>query len=131
MISVSRAEKPTRNLKVLVVEDEVMVGLLAEDILQSLGHSVVGPIARLENALEAARREAVDLAMLDINLDGEEVFPVVDILDSRKIPVIFVSGYDNSRLRTCDGGKPILQKPYVQDQLRTAIATVFPDVAAF
>jgi DNA-binding response OmpR family regulator len=126
MIAINDAERPARNLKVLVVEDEVMVGLLAEDILQALGHSVVGPIARFEKAIEAARRESVDLAMLDINLDGQEVFPVADILHSRQIPVIFVSGYGSGRLRTCDDGKPILQKPYVQEQLRTAIATFFP-----
>jgi CheY-like chemotaxis protein len=77
-------------------------------------------------AVEAAQRETVDLAMLDINLDGQEVFPVADILDSRHIPVIFVSGYGGGRLRPRDNGKPILQKPYVKEQLRTAIATLFP-----
>jgi CheY-like chemotaxis protein len=126
MTSINGAERPARNLKVLVVEDEVMVGLLAEDILQDLGHSVVGPIARLEKAVEAACHETLDLAMLDINLDGQDVFPVADVLDRRQIPVIFVSGYGGCRLRTCDNSKPILQKPYLKEQLRTAIATIFP-----
>jgi DNA-binding response OmpR family regulator len=88
MISFSDTEKGGRNLKVLVVEDEVMVGLLAEDILQVRAHTVIGPIARLEKAVEAARRETVDLAMLDINLDGQETFPVAEILAAGKIPVM-------------------------------------------
>jgi DNA-binding response OmpR family regulator len=118
--------KRTSNLKVLVVEDDAMVGFLVEGFLEALGHTVVGPMARLETALEAAQRETFDLALLDINLDGQDVFPVVDILDGRHIPVIFVSGYGGSRLRARDNGKLVLQKPYMQEHLRTAIATIFP-----
>ena len=102
-----------------------MVGLLAEDLLQDLGHTIVGPIARLDKAIEAARRETLDLAMLDINLDGHDVFPVADILESRRIPVIFVSGYGDSRLRACDRTKPVLHKPYMKEQLRTSITRLW------
>jgi DNA-binding response OmpR family regulator len=126
MLETSPCNKAKQSLKILVVEDEVMVGLLTEEFLDALGHTAIGPIARLEKAVEAAQNESVDLALLDINLAGQEVFPVADILRKRSIPFIFLSGYGDSRLRPCDEGKPILQKPYLKEQLQTAISTIFP-----
>ncbi len=66
---------PRGGLRVLLVEDENLVALLLEDMLADLGHSVVGPVARLKKALEIAQREAIDLAVLDVNINGEEFLP--------------------------------------------------------
>jgi len=71
-----------QGVKVLVVEDEYLVAALMEDMLESAGCVVAGPIPRLAQALDAASSEACDVAVLDVNLAGERVYPVADILAS-------------------------------------------------
>lgn len=84
--------------RVLVVEDELMVALLVEDMLIRAGCIVVGPFARVAEALAAASTEAIDVALLDIHLAGEKVFPVAHALERRVIPFLFVTGYGQSAL---------------------------------
>ena len=79
--------------RVLVVEDEFMVAVLVEDLLAEQGCVVVGPFARVSDALAAAAQEHVDLAILDVNIDGLDVFPVAEVLDERGVPFVFVTGY--------------------------------------
>jgi CheY-like chemotaxis protein len=81
----------TSRLRVLLVEDEIMVALLLEEMLADLGHEVVGPVARLDKAVAMARQEALDIAILDVNLNGKEVFPVAAVLSARGIPFFFVT----------------------------------------
>ena len=82
-----------QGVKVLVVEDEYLVATLMEDMLASAGCIVAGPIPRLAQALDAASKEACDVAVLDVNLAGERVYPVADILAQRNVPFVFVTGY--------------------------------------
>ena len=82
-----------QGVKVLVVEDEYLVAALMEDMLESAGCVVAGPIPRLAQALDAANSEACDVAVLDVNLAGERVYPVADILAQRNVPFVFVTGY--------------------------------------
>ncbi len=84
--------------RVLVVEDEMLVSLLVEDMLADAGCVVIGPFARLPAALTAARVEAVDVALLDVNVAGEMVFPVAYALEERGIPFLFVTGYGQAAL---------------------------------
>ena len=97
------ARKPgtqgSAGLRVLVVEDEIMVALLLEDMIADLGHRVVGPVGRLGKALDVANREAIDVAILDVNVDGKEVYPVAEALAARHIPFAFVTGYGPQGLR--------------------------------
>lgn len=105
-------------LRVLVVEDEIMVALLLQDMITDLGHRVVGPVGRLGKALEMATSEAIDMAILDVNLDGEEVYPVADALAARHIPFAFVTGYGRDGLREPYCASPILAKPFHERHLR-------------
>ena len=84
--------------RVLVVEDELLVAMLVEDMLADAGCVVVGPFARVAEALAAARAEAVDVALLDVNVAGEKVFPVAHVLEERGIPFLFVTGYGQAAL---------------------------------
>jgi CheY-like chemotaxis protein len=111
-------------LRVLLVEDESMVALLLENMLAELGHEVVGPVARLDEALEMAQREALDVALLDVNLNGKEIYPVADALAAREIPLVFVTGYGRRALRAPYCDRPILQKPFRRDALRELFAAV-------
>lgn len=122
-MSVRPQSRRTPGLRVLIVEDEMMAVLLLEEMLAELGHTVVGPAAHLGAALEIAERDALDVAILDVNLDGEESYPVAAALDARDIPFIFSTGYSRERLRDpyCHG--TILQKPFQERQLEKALAT--------
>jgi CheY-like chemotaxis protein len=111
-------------LRILVVEDEMLVALLLQTLLEEFGHRIVGPVAQLDAAIEMAEREPVDLAILDVNINGAEVYPVAATLQSRNIPFLFVTGYGRTSLREPYRNRPALQKPYRSDDLRHAIAEV-------
>jgi len=104
-------------LRVLVVEDEMMVSMLIEDMLSDLGCQVVGPASRLDEALELARIGGIDCAVLDVNLGGQPIFPVADLLRERRAPFAFATGYGDAGLRDVDRGTPVLQKPFRESDL--------------
>ncbi len=112
----------TSGLRVLVVEDEGLLTLLVEDMLAELGHEVVGTAACLGKALEMAQRHDVDIAILDLNINGRDTYPVAAALAARGIPFIFATGYTTERMREPYGNVPILQKPFQQDDLQKVIA---------
>jgi DNA-binding response OmpR family regulator len=99
--------------RVLVVEDELMIAMLFESILNDSSEcTVIGPFARVKRALEAARSEPLDAALLDIHLAGEPVFPVADLLAERGVPFAFVTGYNKDVLPPLYRDRPLLQKPF-------------------
>jgi CheY-like chemotaxis protein len=108
-------------LRVLLVEDEMMVALLLETMLTDLGHRVVGPVARLEEGLEMVEREAIDLAVLDVNINGNEAYPIAAVIEARGIPFIFATGYGSTGLHPAYSDRPVLQKPYRSCDLEAAI----------
>jgi CheY-like chemotaxis protein len=105
-------------LRILVVEDEAAISLLLEDMLLDFGCEVVGPAARLTAALDIAHRETLDLAILDVNVAGEPVYPVVEALEARKVPFVFSTGYGSAGIRDLYRDRPVLQKPFAQHDLR-------------
>lgn len=104
-------------LRVLVVEDEALVAMALEDFLAELGCNVVATAARLEEALQAARTAAVDVAVLDINLAGRLSYPVAEILSTRGIPFIFATGYGAAGVPPAWSTAPVLPKPFHQRDL--------------
>jgi DNA-binding NtrC family response regulator len=88
--------------RVLVVEDEYLVALEVEGVLTDAGCIVVGPFARVRDALGVAEVEAVDVALLDVNVAGEVVFPVAHLLEERGTPFLFVTGYGQAILPRSD-----------------------------
>ena len=104
-------------LRVLVVEDEMMVSMLIEDMLEDLGCKVVGPASRLEEAIELANTVELDCAVLDVNLGGQPIFPLADILRAKGVPFAFATGYGDAGLREADRGSPVLQKPFREGDL--------------
>lgn len=110
--------------RVLVVEDEVLVGMLIEEMLQELGYEVAALATHLEQALSLARSESFDVALLDINLNGKQSFPVADVIRARGLPFLFATGYGNRILDTSHADVPLLQKPFGLDELRRALERV-------
>lgn len=111
----------TGRRRVLVIEDEMMVAMGLEMALADAGYEVIGPFGRLEQALEAARNDQVDVALLDVNLRGEPVFPVADALAARGIPYAFLTGYGRESLPAGVDCRRILSKPF---QATALVATV-------
>lgn len=105
-------------LRVLVVEDEAMVAMLIEDMLEDIGCKVVDSIASLAKACDAAATADLDLAMLDMNIAGEKVFPVARILRERRIPFLFSSGYGEAGLPAEYATYQVLSKPFSQESLK-------------
>ena len=104
-------------LTVLLVEDETMVSMLAEDVLLDAGCNVLLAM-RLKEAMELAADAALDLAVLDVNLGGSDTsYPIADVLLRRDIPFMFATGYDASGLDRRFADTILIQKPYAPDRL--------------
>ena len=119
--------------RVLVAEDEFLVYLALEDDLRANGYEVLGPFTTLAGTLDAVTHERIDLALLDINLGGEMIFPVADELLARKVPFIFLSGYSSGAVPESYRGFPRLEKPYDPARLMGALRQLsqgkIPDLA--
>jgi CheY-like chemotaxis protein len=113
-------------LRVLVVEDEMLVAAMLEGMIADLGHELAGSAARLDQALALARSETFDFAVLDVNLDGEEIYPVAEALAARGIPFAFCTGYGPRRLPAPHRSRPILHKPFQQRDLEQIVSQIFP-----
>lgn len=110
-------------LRVLVVEDELLVAMSLEEVLRAAGCVVVGPIPRVEKALKAARDEAIDIALLDVNLAGERVYPVAEVLTQRRVPFLFMTGYGRDMLPAEHAGRPVVGKPFKLAQVINWLST--------
>ena len=106
------------SLRVLVVEDEGPVALLIEDMLLDLGCQVVGSAADVAKAAQLARTLQFDLALLDLNLNGQSAIPVARIVRERGIPLLFISGYGGGAVLEDFAGYPTLAKPFTFVDLR-------------
>ena len=107
-----------QGLRVLVVEDEAAISLLLEDMLLDFGCEVIGPAARLAAALDAVERETVDLAILDVNVAGEPIYPVAETLARKGVPFVFSTGYGSAGIKDAYRDRPVLQKPFAQHDLQ-------------
>ena len=76
-----------------------------------------GPASRLDEAIELANRAELDCAVLDVNLGGQPIFPLADILRAKGRPFAFATGYGDAGLREADRGSPVLQKPFREGDL--------------
>ncbi|HYZ41376.1 MAG TPA: response regulator [Stellaceae bacterium] len=110
-------------MKILVVEDEFLVAMLLQDMLESAGCTVSGPIAHVAEALDAVDHETYDAAVLDVNLGGERIDPVAHALSDRNIPFVFVTGYGVAALPEAYAERPRLRKPFRMAELLGTLAS--------
>jgi CheY-like chemotaxis protein len=107
--------------RVLVVEDELMIRMLLQDMLADLGNTLAGEAGRIEDAVALARQGEFDIAILDVNLNGQPISPVVEVLLERGVPFVFATGYGQRGVPEPYRGSPTLQKPFQADALAEAI----------
>jgi two-component sensor histidine kinase/DNA-binding response OmpR family regulator len=97
--------------RVLLVEDESLVAMMLGEVLRELGFSVIGPCATAAEATATIGSTDVSAAILDVNLDGELVYPVADLLAAQDIPFAFITGYSEESLSPRYADVPVLKKP--------------------
>lgn len=108
--------------RVLVLDDEMLVAMMLEDMLDDLGFDVVGPFGALEAALEPARSEPLDGAIIDLNLGrGQLSTPVAEILRERDIPFLLATGYGANAQTDELGHAGLLAKPFSTADVEAAL----------
>lgn len=105
--------------RILIVEDEIIVAMFMEDILAEFGYEVAGVVSHLDEAM--ARPHDYDLAVLDVHLNGRDVFDFADKLTAQEIPFIFATGYGMRGIPERHRGCPVLQKPFQPADLKRAL----------
>jgi len=111
-------------VRVLVVEDEYLVAILIQEMLESAGCVVSGPIPRLPEALDAVNHDTYDAAVLDVNLAGERIDPVAEVLSRRNVPFVFVTGYGAGVLSDGFAERPRLCKPFKMADLLATLSSI-------
>ena len=107
--------------RVLLVEDEALVGMMMTDFLRDIGFHVVGPFGRVAEAIDAIEQEQLQAAILDINLRGELIYDLADELTGRGVPIVFVTGYGADAVDRRFADFPVLQKPVDSAALRRVL----------
>ena len=115
-------------LRILVVEDEMLIAMLIEQMLQELRCEVIGPVSSVEEAIGVVRAGPVDGALLDMNLNGESSSSAADEFVDRKLPFLLVTGYDANH------SEPLVfqtaarvRKPFDIKDLADGMLNIFPD----
>ena len=118
------ARRSLAGMRLLVVEDELLVSMLIEEILGELGATVTGPYGRLADGLAAAKAEPFDGAILDLNLAGKLADPLADLLLARGVPFVFITGYQRESIDRRYANVPVLQKPIDAAALESVLLTL-------
>ena len=118
----SQLSEPQLNgLRVLVVDDELLISDMIADALGDVGCEIVGPATSLEDGMTIARSENLDGAFLDINLKGKPSFSIAEVLTRREVPFAFLTGYDETAVPETYRQVPVLCKPF---RVREVVALV-------
>lgn len=115
--------------RVLIVEDEPIIAMTAEDIVEDLGCVVAGSAATAAEAAVLAAAGGFDVAMLDINLNGETSLAVAAALRDAGTPFVFTTGYGSTGPGAAFPGVEVVKKPYCAVDLAAALARLAEQAA--
>lgn len=116
-------DSPLVGRRILLVEDEMMVVMLVEDMLEDVRCSLAAA-STVAKALALVASERFDAAILDVNLDGHESYPVADALAARGTPFVFATGYSDAGLRAGYRHVGVMAKPYRRETLVEALSAL-------
>ncbi|MBO9518130.1 MAG: response regulator [Porphyrobacter sp.] len=114
--------------RILVIEDEHFIAADLQQVLEDEGAEVIGPTGNVTHGLDLATR-AIDAALLDVNLEGVNSFPIADLLTERAVPYVFLTGYDGRSLPEGYQAVPHLAKPFRMDAVVLALGLLLDDEA--
>lgn len=107
-----QSEKILAGYRILVIEDEYFIARELEMLLQTKGAEVIGPFGNVDQAMEQVKCDGFEVAVLDINLQGAEGYPVADELKRQGVPFVFASAYNEDRIPLRFADVHLWQKPY-------------------
>lgn len=116
----------TDRKSILLVEDEVMIAMMLEDFLDSLGYATSGIAASVVDGCALVAAGGFDAAILDCNLHGEKVWPVADALRAKGIPFVFATGGDTHALPVEYAENPAISKPFTLAGVENALRSILP-----
>jgi DNA-binding response OmpR family regulator len=114
----------TGSRSILIVEDEPLIAMMLEDFILSLGHEVSGSCDSVASALREIESSEFDLAILDVNLKGESVWPVAAALRKKGIPFVLATGGHVDPPPAEFASVPMIEKPYTIDRVTPIIEAV-------
>jgi CheY-like chemotaxis protein len=126
MLGEASSDLKDRPRCVLIVEDDVLLGMAIGLCVQDAGYKVAGLARSVEAALETLSHETVDAALLDVNLQGELVFPVANALAERGVPFVFVTAHPPLDIPEKHRHRPVVPKPYYDAAICAALESVLP-----
>jgi CheY-like chemotaxis protein len=109
--------------RIFVVEDESVITMLLQDMFEELRCEVVSLASRFQDALDKANTLSFEVAILDVNLNGQRTFPIAEALQARGLPFIFATGYGAAAVPENFRAAPVLQKPFRIADLERAVRT--------
>ncbi|MFN3388713.1 MAG: response regulator [Allosphingosinicella sp.] len=109
------------SLSVLIVEDESLIAMMLEDFLESLGHAVAATCDSVPAALERVQEGGFDVAIVDVNLNGQQIWPVADQLADKGIPYILATGGHIEPPPERHANVPVLSKPFTLDAVEPVL----------
>ena len=115
----SAQQRPPR---VLLVEDQMTLGMYIVNLLEDAGCAVIGPVAHVTTALPIALHEPLDAALLDVFLVDETVLPIAQVLERRGIPFALISAYSREHIPARLKSRPYLAKPFMDREIRSLVA---------
>lgn len=106
---------------ILIVEDEPLIAMMLEDFLESLGHSVSATCDCVDDALVEVEKGGFGLAILDVNLKGQSVWPVAERLKAAGVPFVLATGGHVDPPPAEFDSVPVIEKPYTVDRVSPAL----------
>ena len=114
---------PLTGRRILVVEDEYMIAEELAEVISDAGAETLGPASNVAEALRlVAGGERIDCALLDVNVGNEAIWPAVDALVARGVPIVLSTGYDASAIPRAYAHLPRCEKPASGYDLTRALA---------